>query len=366
MMRYFYSVACLFILSLPSLAWASCPNKFFDESCSCAPPPNGYCISAGNKKFTYYKIAEDLKHFVAPDSGFNLKVMEGGSVQNLKRMRWQNGVKFSIIQSDVLEFYRAQQESGNPVAAKIIEPLRAIMPLYNEEIHILVKADSDINTYSDLKGKRMALGKLGGGTAVTIKSIYKYMFGVEMANSNIHFTPKDMDSVDDGLSALAKNSVDAWVMVVGQGTERIANFLPEAAKHFKFVKFNITNPQEEKALQGPYLATSISTSSYPWLLEDTPTLTTKAILITQRYTTSASKRNIKRFTQALCTNFGKLQAEGNSKWQEVELGKAELPNGWEYSQDALDAFNSEACGFATTKASDCSAEEAVLNLCISE
>ncbi|MGB1256453.1 MAG: TAXI family TRAP transporter solute-binding subunit [Thiolinea sp.] len=370
--QHFLVLVLLF--SIFNLARASCPNKFFDESCSCLPPQNGYCITAGSKKFTYYKIAEDLKQFVAPDAGIELKVMEGESVKNIKRMRWQHGVKLSIIQSDVLEFYKAEQKNGNPVAAQIIKPLRAVMPLYNEEVHILVKAKSGIETFSDLKDKKVAVGRLTSGPAVTMKSLYQHVFNEEMASDNIHYTPEGVDSIDDGLGALANDSVDAWVMVVGQGTERIAAFLPEAAKHFKFVKFDANNAQEKQILNGPYFTATIRKDSYPWLEEDVPTITTKAILITQRYTNPTTKKNIRLFTQSFCKNFARLQAEGNPKWQEVKLERIKLPGDWQYSKDAIAAFDSDSCNLkevipgVQAQANDdgCSSQEAVLNLCVAE
>jgi len=367
--QHFFTITLLY--SIFNLAWAACPNKFFDESCSCSPAQNGYCIAAGSNKFTYYKIAEDLNKFIAPDAGFSLKVLEGESVKNLKRMRWQHGVKFSIVQSDVLEFYKTEQKNGNPVAAEIVKPLRALMPLYNEEIHILVKAKSGIDSFSDLKDKKIAVGRLTSGAAVTMKSLYQRIFGTDLPNKNIHYTPENVDSIDDGLGSLANDSVDAWVMVVGQGTERIASFLPEAAQHFKFVKLNINNAQEKRILDGSYFTTTIKQDSYPWLNEDVPTIATKAILISQRYTNPNTKRNIRRFTQSLCKNFAKLQAEGDPKWQEIKLERGKLPGDWQYSRDAIDAFESDICnlkqitaGQLKAAADGCSAQEAILNLCV--
>lgn len=363
----------LFLLSLSNIvSAASCPNKFFDDSCTCNPPQNGYCIAAGDKELTYYKIAEDLQRFVAPDSGFKMKVLEGESVKNLKRMRWQRGVKLTIVQSDVLEIYKDQQRNGNPVATEIIEPLRAILPLYDEEVHLMIKKSSGIKTFSDLKDKKIAVGRLASGPAITMKSIYNHLFGEPMKNKNIYYTPAGVDSTEDGLSALASDKVDVLIMVVGQGAERIADFLPEAAKHFTFVKFDIDNPQEKKILTASYQPATIFKDSYSWLDEDIPTLNTQAILITQRYKSATTKANIRSFTESLCKNFATLQEKGHDKWKQVKLAHNRLPGDWQYSQDVLDAFASENCKLIGTSSGQsnsstkCAPEEANLNLCAAE
>jgi TRAP transporter TAXI family solute receptor len=47
--------------------------------------------------------------------------------------------------------------------------LRAIGSLFPEALHIVVRADSDIRTIADLKGKRVALGSLGSGTVANAR-----------------------------------------------------------------------------------------------------------------------------------------------------------------------------------------------------
>ena len=365
----------LFLISAPSFG-ASCPNDFFKEACTCNPPDNGYCISAGSKRFTYYKVAESLRKLVAPDAGFTLKTIEGGSVKNIMRMRWQNGVKFAIVQSDVLEFYKEEEENGNEIAGKIIKPLRVIMPLYNEEVHILARSNSGINTFSDLKNKRIALGKLGGGSAMTGKALYKYMFGSPLSKENSYYSPKDSDAAKDALQALAiDETVDAWIMVVGQGTKQFSEMAEGASSLIKLVKFDESNSTEQKILAGPYFTAKINEASYPWLKSDLPTITVKAFLITQKYEKQDTRRKIKNFTQAVCRNFPKLQAEGHPKWKEVELKKVDLPGGWQYSEDVLAGFKSSDCNITseanpTTKNNSdsqvCSKKMEILNLCVPE
>jgi uncharacterized protein len=41
--------------------------------------------------------------------------------------------------------------------AQIIRPLRVIMPLYNEEIFFIIRADSDLDYVHEIKGARISV-----------------------------------------------------------------------------------------------------------------------------------------------------------------------------------------------------------------
>ncbi len=368
---YIASFLSSMVLSYGSMVLADCPNSYFTESCTCSPPANGYCISSGARQFTSYQIASNLKDIVAPAAGFELKVLEGGSLYNIQRMRWQEGVKFAIVQSDVLELYKTQANQGNKVAQQLIQPLRVILPLYNEEIHIFTRKDSAINSWLDLKDKIIALGPLDGGSAMTGRIIYQLLFDKTLDESHSLYSPHK-----EALKALAVDkTVDAWIMVVGQPAPMFREMAKEAKDLIKLVPFSSTNA-EAKLLTAPYLTTTIKKDSYPWLEADVPTLTTKALLISQVYTNPITQKNIKLFTSALCKNLDTLKAQGHAKWQEVSTQLGPLPKGWDYSADAKQAFSSPDCAskdltFTNTPSTTnpkskttCSSQEAVLGLCL--
>ena len=59
----------------------------------------------------------------------------------------------------------------------MIRPLRVIMPLYNEEIYFIVRADSPLNYIHEIKDAKINAGQLGSGTALTATTLYRLMFG---------------------------------------------------------------------------------------------------------------------------------------------------------------------------------------------
>ncbi len=82
-----------------------------------------------------------------------------GSAENVQRMRYEPGVKFALVQSDVYQAYLDMVVSGNADAGKIIQPLPLIMPLYDEEIYFVVRSDSPLKTINEIKGKNTAWGR---------------------------------------------------------------------------------------------------------------------------------------------------------------------------------------------------------------
>jgi TRAP transporter TAXI family solute receptor len=356
-------------LWLPLSGYAVCPNPA-KLPCTCENHPKGYCITTGNKKFTYYKIGKSLAEYVAPDAGINLMPVEGGSIVNVQKMRWQYGVKFAIVQSDVLEYYKGKAKKGDRYATDLISPLRVVLPLYKEEVHLLVRADSEMEYFHDIKGKKIALGSATGGSAMTGIALYNYMFGEDIPSQNAYFS-----SFDEALRALAiDKTADVWIMVVGQPATKFAQLDAEAKQYLKLLKYDDGNDQEQRILNGPYYQAVINKQSYKWLDQDVPTIAVKAFLITQKYTNDWTKKRIQKFTKSLCRNFGVLQTKAHPKWKEVKLEFSQLPGGWEYSEDVKKAFQTADCNLLTKPTSpppsstrsdsrSCTMQEKILGLC---
>ena len=103
-------------------------------------------IVTASARGTYIQIGRDIAAYVAPQADINLDVLpSAGSAENVRRLRYEAGVKFAIVQSDVYQAFLDQAAGGNAEASNIIRPLRVIMPLYNEEIYFAVRTDSDLN-----------------------------------------------------------------------------------------------------------------------------------------------------------------------------------------------------------------------------
>ncbi|MDB5759971.1 MAG: C4-dicarboxylate transporter substrate-binding protein, partial [Burkholderia sp.] len=134
-------------------------------------------IVTASERGTYIQIGRDLAKFVAEPADIGLEVLPSkGSSENVARLRDEAGVKFALVQSDVYQAFLDQAASGNRSAGRIIRPLRVVLPLYNEEIYFVVRADSPLNYIHEIKDKKLSIGPVGSGTALSATTLYRLMF----------------------------------------------------------------------------------------------------------------------------------------------------------------------------------------------
>ena len=313
-----------------------------------------YKIVTASDKGTYYAIGKDLAKLVAPDADIRLEVLAtAGSAANVKLLRYEPGVKLAVVQADVFQAFVDRAGAGNAEAAALIKPLRVILPLYNTEIHYLVRADSEMNYIHDIKDANINGGLVGSGAALITHTLYRMMFDAPV--------PEARDSFLSNEEALVKligdRSVDVVVVAAGQPAPLITNMKPEAQKFVKLLKFDPTHPSSKLAL-GTYAPATMRASSYPNLLaENFTTISVGAFLVTYDYNLKGTVANLARLGRSLCQNFAALQESGHPKWREVSLSLPELGQGWSYY--APTARELRAC----RPKKKCSAEERILGLC---
>ncbi len=323
-----------------------------------------YKIATASDKGTYYAIGKDLAKFVAPDADISLEVLAtSGSAANVKLLRYEPGVKFAIVQADVYQAFIDRGTGGNTEAASIIRPLRVIMPLYNTEIHYIVRADSELNYLHELKDARINGGLVGSGAALITHTLYRMMFNAPMPDANASFLSNEEALV----KLISDKSVDVVVVAAGQPAPLIANMKPEAQKFIKLLKFDPNHPTSKTPLT-VYSHTTVLAASYPNLLKaDFTTISVGAFLVTYDYNLKGTVDHFTRFGKALCQNFPKLQAEGHPKWREVDLALPTLGPGWTYyppTTREIRACLAKKPKVAPAKpAKKCSAEERILGLC---
>ncbi len=322
-----------------------------------------YKIVTANEKGTYFAIGADLAKFVAPDAQIKLEVLPtAGSAANIKHLRYDPGVKFAIVQADVYQAFVDRANGGNPEARAIIRPLRVILPLYNTEIHYIVRADSPLNYLHDIRNAKINGGVLGSGAALITHTLYRMMFNAPMPEDNASFLSNEEALV----KLIGDKSVDVVVVAAGQPAPLIANMKPEAQKFIKLLKFDTAHPSSKLPLT-VYSSSTIHASSYPNLLkEDFATVSVGAFLVTYDYNLAGTVGYLTQFARSLCQNFPTLQAQGHPKWREVSLALPTLAPGWTYYPPT--AKELRGCIARTKKAPaaparSCSAEERILGFC---
>src|SRR5919197_352414 len=239
-----------------------------------------YKIVTADKRGTYFAIANDLSKFVAPNANIELEVLPtSGSAENIKLLRQEPGIKFAIVQADVYQAFVDRAAEANKEASRIIRPLRVIMPLYNTEIHYIVRADSEMNYLHDIKNAKINGGLVGSGAAFITHTLYKMMFNGPIPEANASFFPND----EALIKLITDKSIDVVVVAAGQPAPLIANMKPEAQKFIKLLKFDPLHPSSKAALS-VYAPATVRATSYPNLLtENFTTISVGAFLVTYDY-----------------------------------------------------------------------------------
>jgi len=317
-------------------------------------------IVTADPRGTYFAIGNDLAKMVAPGADIALEVVPtDGSAANVRLLREAPGVKFAIVQADVYQAF-VDRAGANKEAARIIAPLRVILPLYNTEIHYIARADSPLNYLHDLKDARINGGLVGSGAAFITHTLYRMMFNGGMPEANASYLANDQALI----KLITDKSIDVAVVAAGQPAPIIANMKPEAQQFIKLLKFDPAHPSSKRALS-IYAPATVRATSYPNLLkENFTTVSVGAFLVTYDYNLQTTVDYLVRFARSLCQNFGTLQAKGHPKWREVDLALPALNKGWTYYPPT--ARELRACVAGRTQApkqKSCSPEERILGFC---
>ncbi len=350
-----------------SIAVLACLLGWSDAAgAQAASPTVMYKIVTASDRGTYIQIGRDLSRFVAPQAGIQLEALPSkGSADNVSRLRYDTDVKLAIVQSDVYQAFLDYAARGNAEAAELIRPLRVVLPLYDEEIYFVVRADSPMKSVHEIRNARINIGPLQSGTAMSASTIYRLMFGEAIPDGLV----STLTNEEALLKLSSDKSVDVVAIVAGQPAKLLAEMKPEAKQLVRLLKVDPDNAATKAALQ-TYVRATIRSASYPnWLDEDVDGLAVKSYLVTYDYTYRVTIEHLSQFARSLCQNFALLQTEGHPKWRDVRLSLPPLGKGWSYygptDRVLRNCADISAPTPVTPKAADgaCTQQEKILGLC---
>lgn len=320
-----------------------------------------YKITTASERGTYIQIGRDIANTVAPDADITLEVLpSAGSAENMRRLRYEPGVKFAMVQSDVYQAFLDQAEEGNAEARRLLAPLRVVMPLYNEEIYFIARSDAPQQFIHEIRDARINVGPVGSGTALSATTLYRLMFESPIPERNASFLTNE----DALVSLLTEKTLDVVVVVAGQPAKLLAEMKPEVRQYIKLLRLDPDHEASQAALEA-YFPATVRAANYPNLLtEDIPGLAVKAFLVTYDYDRPETIGYLSRFAESMCRNFARLQSEGHPKWQEVGLTLPALGKGWAYFAPMAQRLrNCTSSAARAVKTSGCPMEQTVLGLC---
>jgi uncharacterized protein len=225
-------------------------------------------------------------------------------------VRFLKGVDLGITQSNLLGAYKRNNEIG-PIDDKIVY----IAKLFNEEMHLVVRAESGITAIDQLAGRKVNFSDIGSGTQLSSRDIFEKL-GIQVQEVNV--------GQADAIEQLKSGQIAATVLIAGKPAGAMARLV--AAEGFRMLPVPFRKP-----LQADYLPSTLSSNDYPRLIEKdqvVESIAVSAVLIAYNWPKGTDRyRRIQKFVDTFFPKLAEFQkAPRHPKWKEANLA-ATLP-GW--------------------------------------
>lgn len=257
-----------------------------------------YTIYTGSQKGTYFKIAEDI---VKACPAFEINIEQSqGSLQNINALITapvvKNGYRIAMVQEDAL----AAIIGSEPKAKSVYKD---VMPLYAEEITVIVNNKAGIKTIKDLQGKKVAGGLPGSGIWFTSNVIRTAL--------NIRWLQVDK-SPEESVLLVLTGELDAMVVVGGVPLRLFQELSKPMSERITMIPITATE------LEKIYVSSRVPASTYLWQDYPVDTKATKSLMIAAA---DVPDRAIKELQTCLAQNLSSIQKFGHPKWKEISKNK---------------------------------------------
>ena len=276
-------------------------------------PRTELTILTGSELGTYYAVARDLERLleeVVPEAGVDLDVVPSqGALQNAIEVFRHPSIHLGITQLDVVAYLRLYGKEHEE-ARRVVEGLQLVLPLYDEEVHLLAR--SGIQGIAGLRGKRVAIGEPGSGTSVTALTLL-HLAGVK---------PRDVHTLEKGraIEALRKGEIDALFDVVGAPARQLVEQV-SAADRLNLLTIRLQPHPDDAALAAVYVPTTIPAGTYPWQERPVETVTIKSGVVASG---TVRCEAIGAFARVAVDRLDWLRRNGHPKWQSVRLDREQI------------------------------------------
>jgi uncharacterized protein len=229
-------------------------------------------IGTGGTGGVYYPIGGALANLLSknlPNTQATAEVT-GGSVDNLKLIgSGQSEIGFSMADAAL----DAQNGQDKFKGSKV--PLRTLMVLYPNIMHVVSIEGTGVNTMADIKGKRVSTGSPGSATEVMAFRV------IEAAGLD---KDKDMKrerlSVAESVNALKDRKIDAFFWVGGLPTAAVTDLGATPGVKIKLIDHaDLVGKMNEK-YNNLYAASTIKSGVYPGQDKDNKVTAVWNILVT--------------------------------------------------------------------------------------
>jgi len=149
---------------------------FFGAGVATSSAETFVTIGTGGQTGVYYQVGGAICRLVnrgSKDHDIKCTHTTGGSVANINGIR--NGdINMGVAQSD-WQYHAYNGTAPDKFPDGAYEDLRAVFSVHPEPFTVVARADSGIESFEDLKGKRVNLGNPGSGARATFEVVMDKM-----------------------------------------------------------------------------------------------------------------------------------------------------------------------------------------------
>ena len=247
---------------------------------------------AGGTGGTYFPLSNEFKQIVEANTDFKLNVQStGASVENVGSLS-QGRADFALIQNDIASFAK-NGEGIDVFQGNAVKNLRGVATLYPETIHVVTRADSGVETITDLKGKTINTGDLGSGTQVDALKILEAVGVSDFTEQNTGFS--------QAADQLKNGDVDAAFVVGGWPVGAIEELA--TTSDVSIVEISGESRQKVKDAASFFADDEIPSGTYSGVDEAVPTVSVQAMIATH---SDVPADTVEKVTAAIFDNAGEL------------------------------------------------------------
>lgn len=244
----------------------------------------------------FYPMGQGISNVVNEHAGNDITmvpIVTGGSVQNPNLIA-SGEVEIAITNNNLAVL--AVNGAGPYAAAGPID-VGAVAALHPSVLHMMVLADSDIQTFEDLAGKSVAVGPAGGGTLGFVN------FLMPLHGMSIEDITPSFVSYSDGFSQLTDGTVDAALALSGYPAGAVMQ--ATAGAELRFIKFSDGMLDAALEANGAYISVEVAADVYGTADAGT-VIGVNNMLIAPN---SLDAATVQAVTAAIFDNLAELQAE---------------------------------------------------------
>jgi TRAP transporter TAXI family solute receptor len=302
------------VLAMAAAAALSAP------AAALAQAPQFFRIGTGSAGGTYYPIGGIIANAISCPPGaacgsagatagvpglVAVAQATQGSVQNANLIQSGNA-ESSFVQSDVSHW--AFTGTGLFEGRPKLDRMRFIAHLFPEHIHAVVRRDSEIRSFDDLRGKRIAIGLQASGARIGSEMILE----ANGLRAGRDYTAEFLNQAQ-GTERMQDRGLDATLTVVGYPAASFTEFCSRAGCRL----LPIAGPNAQRVIErAPFYNTgAIPGGAYEGVAEDVPTLTVGALWLVRD---SVSDELVYNITKALWSDVTRgLLDRGHAKGREI-------------------------------------------------